>query len=223
MMRNCSKTDIRSSAPGRSLHVGITGGIASGKSHVSRFFNRLGCMVLDADQVARQVVRPGCPAYREIIEHFGPGVLTLTGELDRPKLGTIVFTDPEERRVLNSIVHPRVMEETDAWLAAHEEICANAPLFVEAALMVETSYYKKLDSVILVFCPTERQRERIARRDGLTAEQADQRIRSQMPWEEKRKAADFIIDTSGTYRQTLAQTVAIFRQLISTSSDTNRA
>jgi len=206
--------DSRRQYPARSLHIGITGGIACGKSHVSQFFARLGGLVLDADQVARQVVRPGYPAYREIVDHFGSGVLTLSGELNRQHLASIVFTDPVERQTLNAIVHPRVEAEMDTWLADNESLYPITPLFIEAALIVETCYYKKLDYLVVVHCNQELQRRRIIKRDLISREQAEQRIFSQMPWEEKMKAADFLIDTSGPYRHTLAQTVDIFMRFM---------
>jgi dephospho-CoA kinase len=198
----------------RSLHVGLTGGIACGKSHISKFLTQLGGTVLDADQVARKVVRPGCPAYRKIVDHFGQQVILLNGELDRKLLSSIIFADPAARRILNGIVHPYVAEEVDGWLKKNETVCPPIPLFVEAALLVENGRYRKFDYLVVAYCKPEIQIRRIMKRDLVTEEMAELKIRAQMPIEEKKKAADFLIDTSGPYRQTQAQIVEIFTRLL---------
>lgn len=198
----------------RSLHVGLTGGIACGKSRISKYLVKLGAAVLDADQVARQVVLPGRPAYEKIVEHFGSEVVQVSGELNRRHLASIIFADEEARKILNGIVHPYVAGEIDAWLIKNETVCPSIPLFVEAALLVENGRYRKFDYLMVAFCQPEMQLQRIMKRDAISEEMAELRIRAQMPIEEKKKVADFLIDTSGPYRQTETKIVEIFAFLL---------
>jgi dephospho-CoA kinase len=197
----------------RSLHVGLTGGIACGKSHVSRFLSRLGSLVLDADQVARQVVQPGYPAYRKIIACFGTQVIQLSGELNRRLLASIIFADPAARKMLNEIVHPEVAQSVDAWLQSNECCCPPNPLFVEAALLVENGRHQKFDYLVVAHCSSETQIQRIMKRDTVDREMAEQRLRAQMPMEEKKRIADFLVDTSGPYRQTQSRILEIYSHL----------
>lgn len=194
------------------LKVGLTGSIAVGKSHVCSVFRELGCRVLDADKTAREVVRPGSAGLARIVEEFGRQVLLPNGELDRPKLGSIVFRDENKRLLLNSIVHPLVMADHDEWLRSAEASDPGGIAIIDAALMIESGGYKRFDTLIVVFCEPEIQLERLMRR-GLSEAEAEQRIAAQMPQEEKMKFADFLIDTSGSFDETRRQCSEILEEL----------
>lgn len=175
---------------------GLTGGIASGKSTVSRLWAGSGLPVVDADKVSRMVVEPNTPGYIAVIEAFGMGVLLPNGELDRKALGRIVFGDSEKRKVLNAIVHPRIALMTQSILDEHRArgadlVCYDAPLLFENHL--EDSFRP----VVVVACPPEVQLERIMERDDLTREEALARIMAQMPQGRKVNAADVVIHNDG--------------------------
>lgn len=195
------------------LKVGLTGGIATGKTHVGSVFRRLGCWVIDADEVARTVVEPGQPAYQEIEQEFGAEVISPKGTLDRARLGTLIFSDPQKRLRLNAIVHPRVMAEIQRRLGELEASGAGGIVIVDGALIIEAGVQAFFDKLIVVYCDREQQVRRLRQRDGLSRQEALQRIQSQMSTQEKRKYADFEIDTSGTFEQTEQQVVNIYRQL----------
>lgn len=195
------------------LKVGLTGGIATGKSFVLSLLQEFGCETLDADLTARQVVEPGQPAFDEVVQFFGQDVIGENGGLDRAKLGAIVFADSTRREKLNSIVHPRVYEVQAKWLAEIEKQNPDAIVVIDAALMIETGSYKRFDKLIVVYCDPEIQLERLMARNGLTREQALARIASQMPSNEKLKYADFSINTSSGFEDTRRQTEAIYHQL----------
>lgn len=195
------------------LKVGLTGSIAVGKSFVLEVFRELGCHVLDADRTAREVVQPGTPGLEKIIQHFGEGVLTGSGSLDRAKLGSIVFADEEKRLLLNSIVHPLVFERQDAWLTQCERLDPDGVAIVDAALMIESGGYRRFDKLIVVWCRPEIQLDRLMRRDGLSQDDASRRIAAQMPQEEKKKFADLLIDTSDGFEAARERTKQVFEQL----------
>ena len=195
------------------LKVGLTGSIAVGKSFVLEVFRELGCAVLDADKTAREVVEPGLPAFDEVVQTFGKEVVTADGSLDRPKLGAIVFDDAAKRELLNSIVHPRVIEAQDRWLQAAEKDQPHGIAVVDAALMIESGGYKRFDKLIVVWCDPAVQLERLIRRNGLDEAEAKKRIAAQMSQEEKKGYADFLIDTSTEREETRQQTVEIFNRL----------
>lgn len=192
--------------------IGLTGGIASGKSAVSGILRRLGAQVIDADALAREVVEPHQPAWDEIVGTFGNEVLQPDQTLDRKKLRKLVFDDPKARKQLEAITHPRIRR-----LAQHKiEQCAatGAPLVVyEAPLLFETGIHLWLRPVILVACDTATQRRRLHDRDNLTEAEIEQHLGAQMSLEEKRKLADYVIDNNGTLEdlesavKTLVQTV----------------
>jgi dephospho-CoA kinase len=195
------------------LKVGLTGSIAVGKSHVLSVFEQLGCAVLDADQIAREVVRPGCPAYHDIVSHFGREVLNSDGSIDRTRLGRTVFEDEQKRSLLNSIVHPRVMGAIDRQLS---EIAATQPDgigIVDAALIIEAGLRRHFDKLIVVYCDAEAQVERIVYRDKLSHEEAVKRIRAQLTSDEKRAYADFEINTNGSLAETRQQVESIYATL----------
>ena len=198
------------------LKIGLTGGIACGKSFVLNEFRQLGVRCIDADDVAHQVILPGEPAYRDIVEHFGTGILGGDSAIDRTKLGAAVFGDEQERKRLNGIVHPRIHQELDRRLARLQQEAGSEPALamVDAALMVETGSYRKYDCVVVVSCRPEQQLERLLGRGGLTREEAQARIDSQMPIEEKVRFADFVIDNSGDRGRTRDRVRELHRQIL---------
>ena len=198
------------------LKIGLTGGIACGKSFVLNEFRQLGVHCIDADDVAHQVILPGEPAYRDIVEHFGTGILGDDSAIDRTKLGTAVFGDEGQRQRLNGIVHPRIHQELDRRLARLQQEAGSEPALamVDAALMVETGSYRKYDCVVVVSCRPEQQLERLLGRGGLTREEAQARIDSQMPIEEKVRFADFVIDNSGDRGRTRDRVREVHGQLL---------
>jgi len=195
------------------LKVGLTGSIAVGKTFVDDVFRELGVPVLDADQVARDVVAPATVGLRRVVEEFGESVLTADGKLDRPKLGSIVFNDEEKRLKLNSIIHPLVFEVQDAWLKQCEAETPDGIAIVDAALMIEAGGYKRFGKLVVVWCEPDLQLQRLMARDGLSREDAERRIASQMPQDEKKSYADHLIDTSGGFDATRQQVADVFAEL----------
>jgi dephospho-CoA kinase len=195
------------------LRVGLTGGLASGKSFVGRALRELGCFLIEADEIGHQVEEPGGEGYREIVRVFGAGILDSDGTLDRRKLAAIVFHDAALLKQLTDIVHPlvrvrrRAMEEDFA--RAHPDGIA----VTEAAILIETGSYREFDRLIVAVCSAEQQVERAMSRGHLTREEVLDRMRRQMPLDEKVKYADYIIDTSGPKEHTLAETRAIYEKL----------
>jgi len=198
------------------LRVGLTGGIATGKTTVVSMLRELGCRVLEADKIAHQMIEPGGAAYDEVVREFGRDILTTEGFVDRPKLAAIVFADPARLTRLNAIVHPPVLAEQSRQLAAIEKSDPYAIALVEAALLIEAGFDKLLEYLVVTWCTPEQQLERLTQQGsgrGLTIEQARQRIAAQMPVEEKRRRADTVIDCSGTLEHTRAQVIALFAKL----------
>jgi len=184
--------------------VGLTGGIASGKTVVRRRLEERGIPTLDADAVVHRLLQSGTDVTRRIAECFGEGVIAPDGSVDRKSLGAIVFSDEEARRKLNAIVHPGVGREIERFFEEREK--ASDPVaVVDAALMIETGSFRRYDRVVVVHCRPELQLERLMARDGLSREDALRRMSSQMPLEEKRPFADFLVDTSGSIEETLTQ------------------
>jgi dephospho-CoA kinase len=195
------------------LKVGLTGSIAVGKSYVCEVLRELGALVLDADQTAREVVKPGTIGLQSIVEHFGADVLQPNGELDRARLGAIVFADERQRQLLNSIVHPLVFEAQDEWLNECERLHPQKIAVIDAALMIESESYRRFNKIIVVWCEPSVQLERLRERDNLSEAEALRRISAQMPQEEKKRYADFLIDTSGGFAAARAQTLEVFELL----------
>jgi dephospho-CoA kinase len=195
------------------LKVGLTGSIAVGKSYVCEVLRELGAFVIDADQTAREVVAANTKGWRLIVEHFGSNILLPNNEIDRAKLGAIVFADNEKRQLLNSIVHPMVIENQDEWLREKEAENADGIAVIDAALMIESGGYRRFDRLIVVWCAAETQIERLMARNNLSREEAVLRINAQMPQEEKKRYADFLIDTTDGFEATRVQIEEIFRQL----------
>ncbi len=195
------------------LKVGLTGSIAVGKSYVCEVLRELGAFVLDADLTAREVVAAGSKGLAMIVEKFGEGVLTETGELDRAAMGAIVFGDEAKRLLLNSIVHPRVFEAQNGWLIEKESDNPRGIAVIDAALMIESGGYKRFTKLVVVWCEPEIQLQRLMLRNNLSEAEALKRIRAQMPQDEKKRYADFLIDTSGGFETTRQQTTEVFEQL----------
>ncbi|HVB36538.1 MAG TPA: dephospho-CoA kinase [Candidatus Acidoferrales bacterium] len=186
------------------LTVGLTGGIASGKSTVARMLQERGCAIIEADLLAHEYLQPENPISQEVIREFGVGILDSTGKIDRAKLGEIVFSHPEKLQRLNAIIHPRVLGEIGRRLQALAQSDGTKIAVVVAALHIEIGYYKTFDRLAVAWCRPEQQVKRLIKR-GLTPEQAERRVASQMPMEEKRRFADDQIDCSGTLEETTHQ------------------
>jgi dephospho-CoA kinase len=196
------------------LRVGLTGSIGVGKSFVGSVFVELGCRLLDADETAREVVLPGTEGLKNIVNEFGPDVLQPGGALDRKLLGSIVFANPEKRQRLNAILHPRIIERQDEILNAWEQDDPYGIAIVDAALMIESGGYKRFDKLIVVHCRPEVQLERLMLRDGLSPDEAQKRIDSQMPQSAKQRFADYLIDTSDGFELTRQRTTEVYNQLV---------
>jgi dephospho-CoA kinase len=195
------------------LKVGLTGSIAVGKSHVLSIFRELGCHTIDADQIARQVVTLNSEGLKLVVETFGSEVLKPDGSLDRQRLGTIVFADEAKRRQLNSILHPLIIAAQDERIRRIEQSDPSGIVIIDAALMIESGGYRRMDKLIVLYCEPEIQLQRLMRRDGLSRETAESRIAAQMPQHEKKTFADFLINTSGDHSQTRAQVEVVYREL----------
>lgn len=191
--------------------VGLTGGIGSGKSTVTQMFRALGAEVIDADELAREVVRPGQPALAEIARRF-PGTVDAAGQLDRASLAARIFADPAERAALNAIVHPRIQAEVQRRTEALARAGAKVVLY-DAALLIENGLHRAMDAVIVVWVPPEVQRERLMARDHLDHATAEERIRAQMPLDEKRALATWVVNNGGGLEETRRQVEQIWRTL----------
>lgn len=195
--------------------VGLTGGIASGVSLVAGIFRELGAIVIEADQVSRQVVEPGTDVYLKIVEVFGEGVLQPDGAIDRRRLGAIIFNNASSRRRLNAITHPgirrRIVEEIEQIRTSSPDAIA----IIDVPLLLDTTGPESfdLDGVIVVSAPAQTQLDRLMARDGLPAEEAAKRLAAQRPVEEKAAEADWVIDNSGSVAETRRQVETLWRQL----------
>jgi dephospho-CoA kinase len=194
------------------LRLGLTGGIASGKSTVGSMLRKLGLTVLDADSIAHELIETGEPAYEEVVREFGPDILNADKRISRAALAKIVFADPAKLQRLNAIVHPRVEERLLVEFEKLQRHAASTVAFVEAALIIEAGLDKKLDGVVVVWCKPEQQLERLIAR-GLTEEEALRRINSQLPMEEKLRHATDKIDCSGTLARTRKQVAELATKL----------
>lgn len=195
--------------------IGLTGTIGSGKSTVARCLESLGARVIDADRVAREVVLPGTPALEEIARSFGPEVLNRQGELDRKKLGSIVFTDPQGLARLNGITHPRITEAIHRQVAQFaKDSPPDGVLVIDAPLLIEVGLHHDVDEVWVVKVDPEQQVKRLMERDGLTPREAHRRIAAQLPQQEKLAYAHRVIDNSGDPAETRKQVVRHWDNLI---------
>jgi len=196
------------------LRVGLTGGLASGKSFVGRSLADLGCYLIRADEVGHQVLEPRAEAYDAVVLEFGTDILDPDRTIDRRKLAALVFHDPVRLKKLNALVHPPVRARTRRLLEEYEVDHPHGIAVVEAAILVETGSYRDYARLILAVCGKEQQIERAMARDGLTREEVLDRLSRQMPLEEKIQYADYVIDTSGTKENTMAQTRVVYESLL---------
>jgi dephospho-CoA kinase len=194
------------------LRVGLTGGIASGKSTVGGMLREFDCPVLDADTLGHELLERGQEAREEVVREFGDEILDAHGNVDRSKLGQIIFADASKRARLNQILHPRILDVVRKWFTAQGHPGGPELAVVEAALIIEAGYNKELDEVIVCWCPPEQQLQRLVDR-GLTLEEAKQRIAAQIPMEEKRRLGDETIDCSGSIKDTERQVMEVVKRL----------
>jgi dephospho-CoA kinase len=196
------------------LRAGLTGGIASGKSTVASFLGDLGAFVVDADELAREVMAPGGSAHERVVQRFGREILDAEGAVDRDRLARLVFTDRLQREALNALVHPEVRAEASRLITrCAEQECSPVAIF-DAALLVETGYYRELDRLIVLRCSPATQQRRLEQRDGLAADEAAARIAAQAPLEQKLAVADYVIDTDTPLEQTRRQTEQVWADLL---------
>ena len=195
------------------LKVGLTGGIATGKSFVGSALAGYGCMIVHADELGHAVLAPGGEAFDAVVQEFGREILTSEGTIDRRALAARVFADPEQLARLNAMVHPAVIRRENESIAEFGSSHPDGIAVVEAAILIETGSYSRFDKMILVTCSEQQQVERALRREGALEKDIRARISRQMPLAEKRKYADFVIDTSGEKEDTLRQTRAVYDAL----------
>ncbi len=198
----------------RFLLVGLTGGIATGKSTVTGMLARPSVRVVDADALAREVVEPGTPAHARIVAEFGKGMLQPDGRLDRARLGEIVFPDPDRRKRLEAITHPAIRARFEQIMADLERQGFDGILIWDAALLVESGGHNKMDKVVVVTTDPATQLARLMARDGSTEEAARARTASQMPLAVKARVADYVIDNSGSREETEARVREVYRALL---------
>lgn len=204
------------------LRVALTGGLASGKSTVGKNFERLGCLLVKLDEIGHQVLLRGGEAYEPVVAEFGREILNEGGGIDRKALAALVFGHPERLAKLNGLVHPPVRAKAAQLLADYEGGNPDGIAVVEAAIHIETGGYREFDCVVLAVCTVEQQVERAMHRDGATRDDVLARLARQMPLEEKRKYADYVIDTSGTREEAARQTEAVYGQLLERPERYNR-
>jgi dephospho-CoA kinase len=195
------------------LRVGLTGGIASGKTTVAGFLSELGASVVDADRVAHDLLAPGGAAHDELLERFGREILDSNGEIDRRRLGEIVFNDPEALADLNRIMHPKVRAEAERRFAGRRAAGGGRIEVFDAALLVETGAYRNFDCLVVAWCDRETQVARLRARDGFGEREALLRIAAQTPLDEKRALADYVVDTSTTLDETRRQASEVYAAL----------
>lgn len=196
------------------LIVALTGGIASGKSVVAGILEELGCYIHHADEAAHQLMEPGKPAWKEIVSHFGKEILNEDRTINRSRLGKVIFSDEKERRFLNKVIHPRVLEKKKEIIKKIEDEGRHIIFISEAALTIEAGFSDFFDKVIVVYCKKDVQIERIMKRDRITRAEAAKKLKSQMDPGKKLEYADYIINTSGPFKSTVEETERVYRSLI---------
>jgi len=194
------------------LKVGLTGGLASGKSFVGHALVELGCHLIEADRLGHEVLSPGGEAYDGVVREFGTGILDFDGKINRKRLAGEVFGKPDRLAILNGLVHPPVFRREQDLIDEYERVDPGGITLVEAAILIETGSHKRFDRLILVVCDEAIQLERACER-GAEREEALARIQRQMPVAEKRIFADYVIDTSGSVEETLRQTREVYDAL----------
>jgi dephospho-CoA kinase len=195
------------------MRVGLTGGLACGKTFVGEALASFGCLLVQADELGHQVLEPGGEAYDEVVREFGREILDPDGRIDRRRLAALAFGNGSRLERLNALVHPPVVRREEEMIAQFAARDPHGIAVVEAAILIETGSYKRFDRMILVTCSEEQQRERALRREGAAESDVAARLSRQMPLAEKRKFADFVIDTSGTKEDTLRQTRGVYESL----------
>ncbi len=195
------------------LRIGLTGGLASGKSFVARALSELGCFLIEADDLGHKVMAKGAEAYEPIVKEFGPSILNPSQEIDRRKLGAQVFANPDLLAKLNAIVHPAVRARGRQLEESFRKQDPDGIIVYEAAILIETGSFRDYDRLIVASCTEQQQMERAILRDHLTPEEVQNRLHRQMPLQEKVKYADYVIDTSGSKEQTLEQTRTVYASL----------
>jgi len=195
------------------LIVGLTGGVASGKTTVSQILKEEGAYCIDADQIARELVRPHTPAWKRLVRAFGTGILRKDGFIHRKKLADKVFANLRQRKLLNQILHPRIRKEMDRRAKEIGKKDLEAIVVIDAPLLVELGEHRRMDRVIVVTSTQTRQIERLKKRDGISTEEALRMFSSQMPVEDKVKLADFVIRNDGSFRETRKKTREVFEEL----------
>ncbi len=195
------------------IRVGLTGGLASGKSFVGRELAALGCLVIQADELGHRVLDPGAEAYAAVVAEFGPEILNADATINRRALAALVFHRPERLEKLNSFVHPPVRERTDKMIREFAKQHPDGISVIEAAILVETGSARKYDRLIVAACSEQQQIERAMSRGQLTRDEVLDRLHRQLPLAEKVKYADYVIDTSGTKEHTIEQTRKVFEAL----------
>lgn len=194
-------------------YFGLTGGVACGKSTTARMFEELDARVIDADQLGHELLRPPLPAYQEVVQRFGTSILDATGVIDRGGLGKIVFADAAKLTELNAILHPRIRERVEQLAEEFEASNPRDVILVDAALIFEAGIGGKFRKVIVAWCLPAQQIKRLMAKTGLSHEDAELRIAAQMPVEEKRRRADFLIDCSGSLENTRKEVGEVFSKL----------
>ena len=195
------------------LIVGLTGGVASGKTAVSRVLREEGAYIIDADQIARELVQPHKPAWNEIIRAFGKEILQEDRSVDRKELADKIFADPEQRKVLNQILHPRIKEEIARRAREIGQTNPEAIVVIDAPLLVELGMHHNVDRLIVVTSTQTQQIERLKKRDGRSPEEALRLLSSQMPVEEKEKLADFVVRNEGSLEEMKKRAKEVFKEL----------
>ncbi|HNX96662.1 MAG TPA: dephospho-CoA kinase [Candidatus Aminicenantes bacterium] len=194
--------------------IGLTGGIATGKSFVLEVLAELGCCTVRADQLAREILdAPDFPHLDRLAEALGPSVLDEQGRLVRPEFARILFADPQKRHFVDSLVHPLVVAARDRKIAEARELGLYDFFVYESALLIEAGTYRDFERIVVVYAPQAIQRERLMARDHLTAEETEKRIQAQFPLREKLKVADYAIDTGGSFDQVRGRTCEVFHLL----------
>lgn len=195
------------------LNVGLTGGIACGKSTVARMLAQMGAVLIDFDEMAHAAEDPGGPVWREIVCHFGEEILQKDRTIDRRKLGETVFADREKRKLLNRLVHPAIFEEWQRRLAEIRARCADAIVISDIPLLIEAGLKGMVDLVLLVYLPSDEQIRRVMARDGFSREEAERRLAAQMPIDEKLRFADIVVHNEGSIDRTRRTVSAVWTEL----------
>jgi dephospho-CoA kinase len=195
------------------LNVGLTGGIASGKSSAAQLFVQKGARLIDADLVARDVVRPGEEGFQAVVDAFGSGIVTPSGELDRVKLGAVVFSDPKKRKLLDAILHPLIINRIFSGIRDLKDRGYTGIVIADIPLLFECGLPARFDKTVLVYANPETQQQRLLHRNSIRPESARQRLSSQMPIDDKRQFADYIIENTGSLEALEAQVAAVWSLL----------